>query len=124
MIFGAKNEVPLTGNDLISVILTFPACLVAAADGLVDEQERMYLLSISEGLGDDDCTTSDKARLFGAERYRAFMWLLNERENCEEKIVIYSMITMNKILSVRHCTSMIQVWLKYLMEFQMLKKMR
>ena len=83
MLYGVNNEVPLSDKEIISVILTFPACLVAAADGNVDQKERLQLMSISEGLGESDVAESDKDRLAAAERYRAFMWLLNEREQCE-----------------------------------------
>ena len=86
ILFGKKNSIPLTDNDLISVLLTFPSCLVAAADNEIDTDERLYLMNISESLGDKDVSNSNKARLKSAERYRAFMWLLNEREKYEEFI--------------------------------------
>ena len=85
-LYGEKNEVPLDDENLISVLLTFPAAMVAAIDGKVDETERLFLLNISEELGVDDPATSHKARLEAAERYRAFMWLLNEQESYEEII--------------------------------------
>ena len=86
ILFGKKSSIPLTDNDLISVLLTFPSCLVAAADNEIDTDERLYLMNISESLGDKDVSNSNKARLKSAERYRAFMWLLNEREKYEEFI--------------------------------------
>jgi len=85
-LYGENNLVPLDDKDLASVLLTFPAALVAAADEEVDETERLFLLKISEELGDDDSGTSHKARLESAERYRAFMWLLNEQESFEKII--------------------------------------
>ena len=85
-LYGENNLVPLDDKDLASVLLTFPAALVAAADEEVDETERLFLLKISEELGDDDAGTFHKARLESAERYRAFMWLLNEQESYEEII--------------------------------------
>jgi len=86
-LYGERNDVPLDDENLISVILTFPAAMVAAIDGKVDETERLFLLNISEELGVDDPGTSHKARLEAAERYRAFMWLLNEQENYEKVIL-------------------------------------
>ena len=85
-LYGERNDVPLDDENLISVILTFPAAMVAAIDGKVDETERLFLLNISEELGVEDPGTSHKARLEAAERYRAFMWLLNEQESYEEII--------------------------------------
>ncbi len=85
-LYGERNEVPLDDENLISVILTFPAAMVAAIDGKVDETERLFLLNISEELGVEDPGTSHKARLEAAERYRAFMWLLNEQESYEKII--------------------------------------
>ena len=85
-LYGEKTLVPLDDENLISVILTFPAAMVAAIDGKVDETERLFLLNISEELGVEDPGTSHKARLEAAERYRAFMWLLNEQESYEEII--------------------------------------
>ncbi len=85
-LYGEKTLVPLDDENLISVILTFPAAMVAAIDGKVDETERLFLLNISEELGIEDPGTSHKARLEAAERYRAFMWLLNEQESYEEII--------------------------------------
>ena len=85
-LYGEKTLVPLDDENLISVILTFPAAMVAAIDGKVDETERLFLLNISEELGVDDPGTSHKARLEAAERYRAFMWLLNEQESYEKII--------------------------------------
>ena len=85
-LYGEKNEVPLDDENLISVLLTFPAAMVAAIDGKVDETERLFLLNISEELGVEDPGTSHKARLEAAERYRAFMWLLNEQESYEKII--------------------------------------
>jgi uncharacterized tellurite resistance protein B-like protein len=86
-LYGEENDVPLNDKDLLSVLLTFPAAMVAVADEEVDETERMFLLKISEQLGDDDAGTSHRARLESAERYRAFMWLLNEQKRFEEPIL-------------------------------------
>ena len=85
-LYGERNEVPLDDENLISVILTFPAAMVAAIDGKVDETERLFLLNISEELGSDDPGTSHQARLEAAERYRAFMWLLCEKDTYEKDI--------------------------------------
>ena len=85
-LYGESNLVPLDDENLISVILTFPAAMVAAIDGNVDETERLFLLSISENLGSDDPGTSHTARLEAAERYRAFMWLLCEKDTYEKDI--------------------------------------
>ena len=85
-LYGENTLVPLDDENLISVILTYPAAKVAAIDGKVDETERLFLLNISEELGVEDPGTSHKARLEAAERYRAFMWLLNEQESYEEII--------------------------------------
>jgi hypothetical protein len=85
-LYGESNLVPLDDENLISVILTFPAAMVAAIDGNVDETERLFLLNISENLGSDDPGTSHTARLEAAERYRAFMWLLCEKDTYEKDI--------------------------------------
>ena len=87
LLYGAGNEVPLDDNELMSVLMTYPACLVAAADGVVDETERLFLLNVSEELGDGDVSTSPEQRMRSAERYRAFMWLLNERDQCDHIIL-------------------------------------
>jgi len=87
MLYGVGQEVPLDDNDLLSVLLTYPACLIAAADGVVDEAERLFLLNVSENLGDGDVSGSPSSRMQSAERYRAFMWLLNEKDNCDEIIL-------------------------------------
>jgi hypothetical protein len=63
-------------EDIVSVILTFPAALVAAADGIVDETERLFLMNLCEELGDGDASESPLERLKAAERYRIFMQLL------------------------------------------------
>ncbi len=89
-LYGSGNPVPLEKKDLISVLLTFPACLVAAADGVVDVDERLYLMNISESLGEEDNSNSNKARLNTAERYRAFMWFLNNKTSSED--MIFSLI--------------------------------
>lgn len=87
ILHGGVLNMSLSDEDLMSVILTYPACLVAAADGEVDETERLYLLSMSESLGDDDASKSDKARLEAAERYRAFMWLLSQGSEIESMLI-------------------------------------
>ena len=86
-LYGDRSDVPLDDADLISVLLTFPACLVAAADGEIDVTERLFLLNISEELGSEDVGQSPNARLESSERYRAFMWLLNERASYETPIL-------------------------------------
>ena len=87
LLYGAGRDVPLSDNDLLSVLLTYPACLVAGADGVVDEAERLFLLNVSEELGDGDVSESPERRLAFSERYRAFMWLLNEKETCDQMIL-------------------------------------
>ena len=87
ILYGVGQDVPLDDNDLISVLLTYPACLVAAADGVVDEAERLFLLNVSEALGDGDVSDSPIGRVKSAERYRAFMWLLNEKDTCDQIIL-------------------------------------
>lgn len=87
ILYGNTTNVPLSDEDLISVIISYPAVLVAAADGVVDETERLFLLSVSEALGDGDASLSDKARLEAAERYRAFMLLLALGDKIEKTII-------------------------------------
>jgi len=89
MLYGNKNQVPLSENELISVCLTYPAALVAAADGNVDEAERLYLLNISESLDDEveEIGKNPSSRLAAAERYRAFMWLLNNKYMADSLIL-------------------------------------
>ena len=87
ILHGPNSEVYLDDHDLASILLTFPACLIAAADGNVDTAERLFLLNVSDSLGDGDVNQSSEERLKSAERFRAFMWLLNERENYEEEIL-------------------------------------
>jgi tellurite resistance protein len=60
--------------------------MIAAIDGNVDETERLFLLNISEQLGSGDPATSHQSRLEAAERYRAFMWLLCEKDTYEKDI--------------------------------------
>tara|TARA_B100000989_G_scaffold148531_1_gene110703 strand:+ start:2477 stop:2935 length:459 start_codon:yes stop_codon:yes gene_type:complete len=85
-IYGSDVPVPLSDNEIISVILTYPACLIASSDGRVDDAERLFLMSISEILGDNDSSSAEN-RLQAAERYRAFMWLLNSGEDTENFIL-------------------------------------
>ena len=87
MLYGDTNDVPLGDDELISVLLSYPACLVAAADGIIDVAERLFLLNVSEELGDGDVAQSPELRLSSAERYRAFMWLLNEKDKCDTLIL-------------------------------------
>ena len=87
LLYGEGNEVPLDDEELMSVLMTYPACLVAAADGVVDETERLFLLNVSEELGDSDVSESPEQRLRSAERYRAFMWLLNEKDKTDQIIL-------------------------------------
>ena len=87
ILHGERGGVFLDNDELASVLLTYPACLIAAADGNVDEAERLFLLNISEELGEVDVSKSHEARLKSAERFRAFMWLLNERKKYDHKIL-------------------------------------
>lgn len=85
-LYGDGVEVPLTDDELISVCLTFPGALVAACDGNFDAAERLTMLDISESLGDGDAATDSDARLSAAERYRAFMWFLDNKSEVEDLI--------------------------------------
>lgn len=85
-LYGASVDVPLTDDELISVCLTFPGALVAASDGDFDTKERLLMLDISETLSDGDEATDSDARLGSAERYRAFMWLLDNKNDVEDLI--------------------------------------
>ena len=85
-LYGEGVEVPLTDDELISVCLTFPGTLVAACDGDFDNDERLTMLDISESLSDGDEATDSDARLGSAERYRAFMWLLDNKKDLEDII--------------------------------------
>ena len=85
-LYGEGVEVPLTDDELISVCLTFPGTLVAACDGDFDNDERLIMLDISESLSDGDEATDSDARLGSAERYRAFMWLLDNKDEVEDLI--------------------------------------
>ena len=76
LIYQGDRDANLDTTDLVSVILTFPAALVAAADGIVDETERLFLMNLCEELGDGDASKSPLERLKAAERYRVFMQLL------------------------------------------------
>ena len=87
ILYGVGRDVPIDDNDLLSVLLTYPACLVAAADGVIDETERLFLLNVSEELGDGDVSDSPVRRVKSAERYRAFMWLLNEKDTNDQMIL-------------------------------------
>ena len=87
ILYGVGRDVPIDDNDLLSVLLTYPACLVAAADGVIDETERLFLLNVSEELGGGDVSDSPVRRVKSAERYRAFMWLLNEKDTCDQMIL-------------------------------------
>ena len=87
ILYGVGQDVPLSDNELMSVLLTYPACLVAAADGVVDTAERLFLLNVSEELGDGNVGDSPELRMRSAERYRAFMWLLNEKDKCDQIIL-------------------------------------
>ena len=87
LLYGVGQDVPLEDNELMSVLLTYPACLVAAADGVVDTAERLFLLNVSEELGDGNVSDSPELRMRSAERYRAFMWLLSEKEKCDQIIL-------------------------------------
>ena len=86
-LYGVGQDVPLEDNELLSVLLTYPACLVAAADGVIDVAERLFLLNVSEELGDGDVSNSPERRLRSAERYRAFMWFLTEKDKCDQIIL-------------------------------------
>ena len=44
------------------------------------------MLDVSESLGEVDVASDSKARLASAERYRAFMWLLDNKKDLEDII--------------------------------------
>ena len=85
-LYGEGVNVPLSDDEIISVCLTFPGALVAACDGNFDDDERLVMLDISETLGESDVASDSKARLASAERYRAFMWLLDNKKDVEDII--------------------------------------
>ena len=111
-LYGESNLVPLDDENLISVILTFPAAMVAAIDGNVDETERLFLLNISENLGSDDPGTSHTARLEAAERYRAFMWLLCEKDTYEKDIFDGIKFLINVFCKHRACKKIISRYIE------------
>ena len=85
-LYGESVKVPLSDEDLISVCLSFPGALVAACDGDFDDAERLVMLDVSENLGDGNIAEDSSARLKSAEIYRAFMWLLDNKVDCEDLI--------------------------------------
>lgn len=88
IIYSDRAEVPLDDNDIVSVLLTYPACMVAAADGVVDQKERAFLLDVSEQLSNEDAINSSAVRLKSTELYRAFMWLLENKNEVEEDLLV------------------------------------
>ena len=85
-LYGDKVGVTLSDDELISVCLTFPGTLVAACDGDFDDAERLLMLDISETLGETDVSSDSRARLDSAERYRAFMWMLDNKDEIEDLV--------------------------------------
>ena len=85
-LYGEAVDVPLSDDEIISVCLSFPGALVAACDGNFDDDERLLMLDVSESLGEVDVASDSKARLASAERYRAFMWLLDNKKDLEDII--------------------------------------
>ena len=66
----------LTTDILVSTVLTFPSLLIADADGDVDEDERIFLMSLAQNFIDDYDSNCEKSRLKVAECYRLFLKLL------------------------------------------------
>ena len=68
--FRAALHTDLDDESLASILLTYPACAVAFADGVFDDAERMFILEVCEQLADAGDDRSDPAaRLAVADRY-------------------------------------------------------
>jgi tellurite resistance protein len=76
----------LSDNELQSVFLTYPALLVANADGVFDAEEKCELFSICEQLVADETPESLRpARI--AEIYHVSCSLLEQVENNNDRIL-------------------------------------
>lgn len=77
----------LSDEDLASVLLTYPACCVAVADGTFDDDERLFILEVCENLGDSDDPSSPQARLAAADRYACLMQLMEHRKTVDAQVL-------------------------------------
>ena len=86
--FRAALHTDLDDNALASILLTYPACAVAFADGVFDDAERMFILEVCEQLADAGDDRSDPAvRLAVADRYAVLMQLVRRREELDAPIL-------------------------------------
>ncbi len=78
----------LPDETLASLLLTYPACSVAFADGEFDQDERLFVLEVCEQLADTDGYHSDPAtRLAVADRFAILMQLVQRRGELEDSIL-------------------------------------
>lgn len=85
--FRAQLRTTLDDADLASLLLTFPACLVADADGNFDRAEQRFVMEVCERLGEDRATPDEAdRRLTAADRYACLMQLLARRTELEGPI--------------------------------------
>lgn len=86
--FRAALHTDLDDESLASILLTYPACAVAFADGVFDDAERMFILEVCEQLADAGDDRSDPAvRLAVADRYAILMQLVQRREEFDASIL-------------------------------------
>jgi len=83
----ADSNCHLSDQDLQSVLLSYPACLVAHSDGEFDEEERLFLLEVSELMGEEGDSETPQGRLAASERYALLHWLLINRNEFEAPIL-------------------------------------
>lgn len=76
----------LSDEDLASVLLSYPACCVAIADGHFDEAERLFMLEVCERLGDQD-PSDPSGRLATAERFACLVQLVARRSELDSLIL-------------------------------------
>ena len=78
----------LDDETLCSVLMTFPAAIVAAADGVLDDTERQFLFNMCDALADGEADEGTPERaLLTAEIYSTILGLLAHRSDIEAPLL-------------------------------------
>ena len=85
--FRSQTHIPLADDELASLLLTFPACCVAMADGRFDDEERRFILGVCESLGQEGADDPLASKLAAADRYACLMQFLARRAEFEATIL-------------------------------------
>lgn len=78
----------LGDETLYSVLMTFPAAIVAVADGVLDDTERQFLFNMCDAIADGEADEGTPERaLLTAEIYSTVLGLLANRSDIEAPLL-------------------------------------